>query len=483
MKEGFLIGGGLIIVGLILELSVGLVNWDAFRWPVNGIVLAGFLALIAIIFLLRKRVYGFQFIGTYKAAIPALVYAVVLTIIMGLTRQKSLNPGPSPMGEGSLWFNYMLNFWPFVLIYVYIAVILGLTVLRQLKSWATAKCSMFNVQCSMFSHLGLFLAMTTATLGNADMQRLKMITVKGEPEWRALTSQQQIVEMPIAIEQKEFIMETYDDGKPKRFASDIIITPNSALTSHPSSLTSNIVTTVEVNKPVEVDGWKIYQYGYDTQMGAMSQYSILELIRDPWLPLVYTGIYMMLAGALLMMLRAIPWRQGVQQARKHPKAAFLLCLVIVACFFCVHHFMPILHSDTLVPALQSPWFKPHIIAYMLAYTLMASAAVIALFHPSRLSPLTSIVYVGISLITIGMLFGALWAKEAWGHYWSWDPKETWAAITWFAYLVYVHYRQIPTHKPKLALWVLLISFVLLQMCWWGINFLPSAQGSSIHVYD
>ena len=47
------------------------------------------------------------------------------------------------------------------------------------------------------------------------MQRLKMITVKGEPEWRALTSQQQIVEMPIAIELKEFIMETYDDGKPK----------------------------------------------------------------------------------------------------------------------------------------------------------------------------------------------------------------------------------------------------------------------------
>ena len=162
-------------------------------------------------------------------------------------------------------------------------------------------------------------------------------------------------------------------------------------------------------------------------------------------------------------------------------------MVIAAAFFCVHHFMPILHSDTLVPALQSPWFKPHIIAYMLAYTLMASAAVIALFQLVRGmgkdDSLTPIVFVGISLITIGMLFGALWAKEAWGHYWSWDPKETWAAITWFAYLVYVHYRQIPTHKSKLALWVLLISFVLLQMCWWGINYLPSAQGSSVHVYN
>ena len=87
------------------------------------------------------------------------------------------------------------------------------------------------------------------------------------------------------------------------------------------------------------------------------------------------------------------------------------------------------------------------------------------------------------IMTIGMLFGALWAKEALGHYWSWDPKETWVAITWFAYLVYVHYRQLPTHRPRLALWVLLISFVLLQMCWWGINYLPSAQGSSVHVYS
>ena len=466
MKEGFLIGGGLIISGLMLELSAGPVDWNAFRWPVNGIVLAAFLALIAIIFLLRKKVYGLQFIGTYKAAIPALVYAVVLTIMMGLTRQE----------VNGTWLNNMLSFWPFVLVYVYMTLILGLVVLRQFKSWAASHFSLFTLHFSLLPHLGLFLAMTTATLGNADMQRLKMITVKGEAEWRALTQEHRIVEMPITIELKKFIMETYDNGSPRRFASDIQILTKTG---------KNIQTTVDVNKPVEVDGWKIYQYGYDTQMGAKSQYSILELVSDPWLPLVYAGIYMMLAGAVLMMLRAIPWRQGVQQARKHPKTALLLCAVIAACFFCVHHFMPILHSDTLVPALQSPWFKPHIIAYMLAYTLMASAAVIALYLllRSRQDNLANLVIIGISLITIGMLFGALWAKEAWGHYWSWDPKETWALITWFAYLVYVHYRQIPTHRPRLALWVLLISFVLLQMCWWGINYLPAAQGSSVHVYS
>ena len=96
-------------------------------------------------------------------------------------------------------------------------------------------------------------------------------------------------------------------------------------------------------------------------------------------------------------------------------------------------------------------------------------------------------------MTFGMLFGALWAKEAWGHYWSWDPKETWAAATWLGYLVYIHYRRLPLAKgvgptagprqnPRIALWMLIVCFVLLQMCWWGINYLPAAQGASVHTY-
>ena len=59
----------------------------------------------------------------------------------------------------------------------------------------------------------------------------------------------------------------------------------------------------------------------------------------------------------------------------------------------------------------------------------------------------------------------------------------WAAITWLAYLIYMHYRLLPKHNPKLALWGLIVAFILLQMCWWGIKFLPSAQGASVHVYN
>ena len=279
LKEGFLIGGGIVFAGLMLQLSVGPVVWEAFAWPANGIVLAGFLVIIALIFLLRKKVYACQFVGTYQAAIPAMVYAVVLTIIMGLTRQQT---------DGT-WLNDMLSFWPFVLVYVYIAVILGVITLKRL-SVLPRHGNMRNV-AFLLNHLGIFVALTTATLGNADMQRVRMICSVGEPEWRALTLEGTVKEMPIAIELKKFIMDTYDDGSPKRFASEIQILTKTR---------KNIKTTVDVNKPYEVDGWKIYQYGYDTQMGAQSQISILELVSDPWLPLVYTGIYMMLAGAVCM---------------------------------------------------------------------------------------------------------------------------------------------------------------------------------------
>ena len=105
-------------------------------------------------------------------------------------------------------------------------------------------------------------------------------------------------------------------------------------------------------------------------------------------------------------------------------------------------------------------------------------------HDQNLWPLLdNLVSVGISFMTIGMLFGALWAKEAWGTYWAWDPKETWAAISWLAYLFYVHFRAVRPLRHRIALWTLIVSFCLLQMCWWGINYLPSAQGKSVHTYN
>ena len=83
--------------------------------------------------------------------------------------------------------------------------------------------------------------------------------------------------------------------EPQRYISRVEILTESG---------KDIETNILVNKPFSIDGWKIYQLNYDTQKGRWSEISILELVSDPWLPFVYTGIYMMLLGTVLMFILA-----------------------------------------------------------------------------------------------------------------------------------------------------------------------------------
>ena len=162
-------------------------------------------------------------------------------------------------------------------------------------------------------------------------------------------------------------------------------------------------------------------------------------------------------------------------------------------FICINLFKPEIHNKTLMPALQSPWFAPHVIVYMFAYAMLGAGAVVAVYllvrsrkraiEPGVMDLCDNLVYVGTAFLTIGMLFGALWAKEAWGHYWSWDPKETWAAATWLGNLLYIHFRFQKNKQYRSALGILVFAFILLQVCWFGANYLPSAQGNSVHVYN
>lgn len=167
--------------------------------------------------------------------------------------------------------------------------------------------------------------------------------------------------------------------------------------------------------------------------------------------------------------------------------------ILATVFVVVNIVKPQIHDQTLIPVLQSGWFVPHVIVYMFSYALTGCAAVLLVYgwcakeykqfsrRKILLGQADNLVYTGISLLTIGMLFGAIWAKQAWGHYWDWDPKETWAAVTWFSYLIYIHFRIRYPNKYKLATAILVIAFVFLQICWYGIRYLPSA-GESIHVY-
>jgi cytochrome c-type biogenesis protein CcsB len=86
--------------------------------------------------------------------------------------------------------------------------------------------------------------------------------------------------------------------------------------------------------------------------------------------------------------------------------------------------------------------------------------------------------IGFPLLTVGILSGAVWANEAWGSYWSWDPKETWALITWIVFAIYFHLRLTKHSKGKNSALIASAGFFSIWICYLGVNFL----GKGLHSY-
>ena len=163
--------------------------------------------------------------------------------------------------------------------------------------------------------------------------------------------------------------------------------------------------------------------------------------------------------------------------------------VVATVFVIVNLLNPEIHSRSLMPALQSIWFVPHVTAYILSYAMFGAATIGAMILLWRKSYdravfcfIDNMIYVGYGFLMLGLLMGAIWAKQAWGHYWSWDPKETWAFVTCASYLGYIHIRLKKTPKSNsIALWFVILAFILLMITWIVVIYLPSSQ-VSVPVY-
>lgn len=402
LKEGFAICAGLLVVGAALQMSVGSVVWQAFSFPRNLWMLVALIVLICIMYAMEGKVYAFHFMRSYAAAVPALIATALLTVGMGLIKQVP----DGMMSRDRMGLSNMICSWPFVLIYLYMILILGLAICRKVHHFRLHKLPF------VMNHLGLFLFIVAATLGSADMQKLTMNVSRDVPEWRAVDVKGNMVELPIAIQLVDFTIDEYPpklilinnrtgreipekrpysllidekfnsgnlgdwtiglkkkiedsapamkrdttyyvpwkstgamcamlvsahndkaivggkraavsregwitcgsylfpyqtlllddsvslimaDREPQRFVSRIEIL---------SKKGENVVTDVEVNKPYSIDGWKVYQLNYDTTRGKWSETSVLELVKDPWLPVVYVGIFMVAIGAICMIFTA-----------------------------------------------------------------------------------------------------------------------------------------------------------------------------------
>ncbi len=189
----------------------------------------------------------------------------------------------------------------------------------------------------------------------------------------------------------------------------------------------------------------------------------------------------------------------------------LFSTVLASVFVIINIVKPEIHDHTLMPALQSVWFVPHVSVYMFSYSMLGCATLLSTVALVRRSynmdiAIEKLLYAGLAFLTMGMLTGSLWAKEAWGAYWSWDAKESWAVATWALYLIALHFppqkrlkdNAISAHLTNVTTplpcggvgggsaylyhIIIILGFLALQMCWYGINYLPSAE-TSIHTYN
>ena len=146
----------------------------------------------------------------------------------------------------------------------------------------------------------------------------------------------------------------------------------------------------------------------------------------------------------------------------------------------------------LVPALQSYWMKIHVPANFVGYGSFSLAAMVASAYllskkgilttrlPS-LEVLDDVMYkaiaVGFAFFTIATILGAMWAAEAWGGYWSWDPKETWALIVWLNYAAWLHLRMVKGLRGPVLAWWALIGLLVTTFAFLGVNMFLSGLHS------
>ena len=140
----------------------------------------------------------------------------------------------------------------------------------------------------------------------------------------------------------------------------------------------------------------------------------------------------------------------------------------------------------LMPALRSAWFVLHIGSAIFSYAAFAVAGGLGVNYlvqlrkgqkegEARLRQLDDLGYrmvcMGFLLLTVVIFSGAIWAEQAWSAWWSWDPKETWALITWIFYAIYLHQRLRRGWQGKRMAWMAIIAVILVLFTFAGVNLL------------
>jgi hypothetical protein len=407
-RQGLALLVGLWTVGFALQPIKG--NFPLLTWPLNGFVLAGFVALLIAGRVVLPQTALWKWLTGIPLALCSLGALLVLSLVAGIIPQDAaanLAPWAKQLG-----LHQVFSSWPFVLTMAVLLTNLGLTSLKWLWPFQWHHIPF------LLNHVGLWVALTCGLLGAGDIARLNLILPEHSASHLAYDAQGQGHALPFAVYLKSFTLDEFtpmvlladhhsgqnlwrkgdpmieltpghqgvlpthakagqasqryhikvlrflahgrlgrdaqqalvyvtsndkidppasliqisnpqtgaratgwitrggptalpqtvviegvdammSETRPKRFESQVLI-------AHPDHHVSE--ARLEVNKPITVAGWRLYQKSYEQQIGSGAQVSIVESIRDPWLPAVYTGVTMLLIAACGLLVNA--WQRA-----------------------------------------------------------------------------------------------------------------------------------------------------------------------------
>ena len=376
-------------------------------------------------------------------------------------------------------------------------------------SLAVAVCGRRN-RPALLMHLGFALVLGGWT-ANEVLQDVGIVPGEGQLRLAAeLGNTEATPDNRLAFTLESFEIDRWPDtGTVRQYTSRVRVAGEDFGISH---------AAISVNHPFVKDGWWVYQSSYqemtNPHTGRPFYFTMLSCVRDVGLPYVFVGGLMLLAGAAVFAFRRRAHSAAVASVPYPRILAGLYGLSFAgACAMLIHRgvstghapmqnmyeflmcmaaFMPVLtwvsarkgertllqdaflqaivlvpvaffmdgRVKHLMPALQSPFFVPHVGAYVLGYILLVRAA---------LGAGRGLVGAGFFLMTAGLVLGSAWGKVCWGNWWMFDPKEMWSLATWFVYAAYFHVEARLSPNAKRVFLIAGAAMIVLTLTWVNLS--------------
>ena len=279
---------GVLAAGWVVQLARGGGAITPPSWPSNAVFFALFLGWLALLSRSDGRIVAW--LGGVPFALVSMLGVALLGVAGGVIPQAAAQ---SPEWARALGLDHVFGGAPFAAALLLLLTNLGLATFRRLREHGP-KAWFFSL-----NHAGLWIVLAAAMFGSGDMIRARMILLEGQAEAMVVDAAGRHGYLPFGLFLQRFTVEQYPaetgrPGAPKRFAADVTVLRH-------NQRFEDVV--IEVNNPLRRDGWTLYLTNYELSPNGQANQCLIEAVRDPWLPAVYTGIFLMLGGAVAMLFR------------------------------------------------------------------------------------------------------------------------------------------------------------------------------------